>query len=225
MCNDNEGGIPDHQICNVDETPLPWEYLIDRTYDLQGTETVWSKSADSGTEKRQCTLFLCIFADGIPRVPPILIFTAPTGDKIRRKESHLWHKQVHMEFSPTGWMNETLFLKFIKMFLIPNFRNHRALFIFDRYRAHISQPVIQLCRDHNIIPSLIPARTPALTQPLDIAFNKPFKGFIKRFTEEAREYKEDVEDIEKWSISEHRIVITEAVGRVWEEWHKPGSET
>jgi hypothetical protein len=23
LCNDNEGGIPEHRICNVDETPLP----------------------------------------------------------------------------------------------------------------------------------------------------------------------------------------------------------
>lgn len=130
-----------------------------------------------------------------------------------------------MEFSPTGWMNETLFLKFIKMFLIPIFGNHRALFIFNRYRAPITQPVIQLCRDHKIIPSLIPAGTTALTQPLDIAINKRCKGLIEEFTEEAREYEEDVEDIEKWSISQHRVVTTEAVGHAWEEWHKPRSET
>lgn len=41
LCNDNEGGIPEHRICNVDETPLPWEYLIGRTYNLQGAKTVW----------------------------------------------------------------------------------------------------------------------------------------------------------------------------------------
>lgn len=59
------------------------------------------------------------------------------------------------------------------------------LFIFDRYRAHLMSPVIQLCRDHNIIPSLLPASTASLTQPLDVAMNKPFKGLIKEFSEEA----------------------------------------
>jgi len=34
ICNHEEGGIPEHRICNVDETPLPWEYLIGRTYDI-----------------------------------------------------------------------------------------------------------------------------------------------------------------------------------------------
>lgn len=219
ICNNNEGGIPEHRICNVDETPLPWEYLIGRTYNLQGAKTVWSKSADSGTEKYQCTLFLCIFADGVPRVPPILIFTAPTGDKIRRKESHLWDKRVHVEFLSTGWMNEDLFSKFIEKFLVPLFGDHRSLFVFDRYKAHLTAPVIQKCRNHNIIPSLIPAGTTPLTQPLDVAMNKPFKSLIKEFTEEAREHKEEEENIEKWSVSQHRIVTTEAVGRAWEEWH------
>lgn len=185
-----------------------------------GAKTVWSKSAESGTEKRQCTLFLCIFADGVPRVPPILIFTATTGDKIRQKESHLWDKRVHVEFTPTGWMNETLFSKFILQFLTPIFGDSRALFVYDRYKAHLTPTVIQTCRDHNIIPSLIPAGTTPLTQPLDVVMNKPFKGLIKEFTEEARERKEKEEDIEKWSVSQHRVVTTEAVGRAWEEWYK-----
>lgn len=70
-----------------------------------------------------------------------------------------------------------------------------------------------MCRDHNIIPSLIPTGTTALTRPLDIAINKPFKGLITEFPEKAREQKEDDEGIEKWSTSQHRIVTSEAVGR------------
>ncbi|RPA92594.1 hypothetical protein L873DRAFT_1859885 [Choiromyces venosus 120613-1] len=84
ICNDNQGGIPEHCICNVDETPLPWEFLAGQTYDIQGARTIWSKSTQSGSEKCQCTLFLCIFADGVPRVPPVLIFTATTGAKVRK---------------------------------------------------------------------------------------------------------------------------------------------
>ncbi|RPA99294.1 hypothetical protein L873DRAFT_1906914 [Choiromyces venosus 120613-1] len=145
ICHDNQGGIPEHRIYNVDETPLPWEYLIGRTYDLKGAKTVWSKSAESGSEKCQCTLFLCIFADGIPWVPPILIFTATTGTKIQEKEGHLWDKHVHVEFSPSGWMNETIFRKFILQFLVPIFGNEQALFVFDHYRAHLTPSVIQTC--------------------------------------------------------------------------------
>lgn len=31
ICNDNDGGIPIHRICNVDETTLLWQYLICQT--------------------------------------------------------------------------------------------------------------------------------------------------------------------------------------------------
>lgn len=127
---------------------------------------------------------------------------------------------MHVEFTPTGWINEGLFLKFIQQFLVPLFGGHRSLFIFDRYRAHLTQPVIQTCRNNNIIPSLIPAGTTPLTQPLDVAMNKPFKGLIKEYTEEACECKEMEEDIDKWSVGQHRVVTTEAVGQAWEEWHK-----
>lgn len=219
ICNDNEGGIPDHRICNVDETPLPWQYLMGQTYHLKGARTVWSKSAESGAEKRQCTLFLCIFGDGVPRVPPILIFTATTGANIRKKEAHLWDKRVHVEFTPTGWMNEKLFIKFILQFLVPIFGHHRSLFIYDRYKAHLTAPVINTCRDNNIIPSLIPPGTTGLTQPLDIAINKPFKGLIREYVEEIRDQKE-MDGIEKWSVDQHRIVTTEAIGRPWETWHE-----
>ncbi|RPA98979.1 hypothetical protein L873DRAFT_1910352, partial [Choiromyces venosus 120613-1] len=133
ICNDNQVGIPEHRICNVDETPLPWEFLAGRTYDIQEARTIWSRSTQSGSEKRQCRLFLCIFTDGVPRVPLVLIFTATTGTKIREQESHLWDNRVHVEFLPTGWMNEALFNKFILQFLVSIFGDQRALFVFDRY--------------------------------------------------------------------------------------------
>lgn len=120
-------------------------------------------------------------------------------------------------------MNETLFMKFIQQFLVPIFGKERALFIFDHYRAHLTPSVIQTCRDNNIIPSLIPASTTPMTQPLNTAINKPFKGLVKKFTEKLREEKEDIEEIDKWSVGQHRVVTTEAVGRAWEEWHQSNS--
>ena len=85
ICNDDQGGIPDHRICNIDETPLPWEHLTSRTYDLKGTKTVWSKSAESGSERHQCTLFLCIFADGVPRYLLFLFLLLLPVEKYERE--------------------------------------------------------------------------------------------------------------------------------------------
>ena len=97
--------------------------------------------------------------------------------------------------------------------------------MFDRYQAHLTPPVIETCRDNNIIPSLIPAGTTPMTQPLDTANNKLFKGLVKEFTKELRERKESMEgeNAGKWSAGQHQVVTTEAVGRAWEEWHLSNS--
>jgi len=70
-------------ICNLDETPLPFEYLEEKTYDLIEEKTVWVKES-LGWDKRQASLVLCVFADGVPRVPPMIIFRG-TGKRLGRE--------------------------------------------------------------------------------------------------------------------------------------------
>jgi hypothetical protein len=59
-------------ICNIDHTPLPFEYLSGRTYAMKEDKTVWAKAIKSGWDKRQAALMLTAFADGVPGVPPII---------------------------------------------------------------------------------------------------------------------------------------------------------
>ena len=61
-------------VANVDQTPLPFMFSGGEGYDVTGTTTVWHRGAASGLDKRQCTVQLTIFADGVPRVKPLLIF-------------------------------------------------------------------------------------------------------------------------------------------------------
>ena len=61
-------------ICNMDQTPIPFQYLEGRTYNQQGEKTIWIQSSRSGWDKRQGTIQLTVFADGVPRVKPLLLF-------------------------------------------------------------------------------------------------------------------------------------------------------
>ena len=38
-------------ICNIDQTPLPFEYLSGRTYAIKGEKTIWAKATKSGWDK------------------------------------------------------------------------------------------------------------------------------------------------------------------------------
>ena len=63
-----------HNIANMDQTPLPFSFSDGETYADTGQRSVWVQGGPSGLEKRQCAVQLTIFADGTPRVKPLLIF-------------------------------------------------------------------------------------------------------------------------------------------------------
>jgi len=106
-------------ILNLDETPIPFEYLDGKTYDIKGSKTVGGKTDGSGWDKRQATLILYIFADGISRIKPTLIFHGKTGEAIAKKEGHKWNKNVTVLFNSTAYNNEVIFHEFLQKELIP----------------------------------------------------------------------------------------------------------
>ena len=61
-------------IANMDQTPLPFTFSDGETYADTGEHSVWVQGGTSGLGKRQCTAQLTVFADGVPRVKPLLIF-------------------------------------------------------------------------------------------------------------------------------------------------------
>ena len=70
-----------NQIANVDQTPLPLTFTEGSTYADKGDRSIWVIGGASGLDKRQCTVQLTVFADGKPRVKPLLIFRG-TGKRI-----------------------------------------------------------------------------------------------------------------------------------------------
>ena len=62
------------EIGNMDQTPIAIKFLSGRTYELKGVKTVWIKEQRSGWDKRQVTLQVCVYVDGVMRCKPLLIF-------------------------------------------------------------------------------------------------------------------------------------------------------
>lgn len=207
-------------ICNLDETPLPFEYLSGRTYDKIGSNTIWVKETRSGWDKRQASLVLCVFADGVNRISPLIIFHG-LGERLR-KEKEKYHPGVIVEFNEKAYMNENLFLKYIKCYLIPALQQHSgpSLFAFDLCPSHKTPTVLNNLRNHQVMPSLIPAGCTSLVQPLDVSINKPLKERIRDLTDEAIYESEngDIGRFEKWTIGDRRVLTTCCVGDAWYEF-------
>ena len=68
------------------QTPLPFDLNSGKTYADIGYKTVWCRLVGgSGLDKRQATVQLTIFGDGMPRTKPLVIFRG-TGQRITQVE-------------------------------------------------------------------------------------------------------------------------------------------
>ena len=62
------------EIADMDQTPISFEFLDNRTYDTKGVKTVFVKQTGSGWDRRQATLQILVYTDSIQRYKPLLIF-------------------------------------------------------------------------------------------------------------------------------------------------------
>lgn len=84
------------QIGNVDEVPLTFEVVSNRTVDIKGSKSITIKTP--GHEKTHYTAVLSCCADGT-KLPPLLIFKRKTIPKDKIPPGIVIH--VH----PKGWMD------------------------------------------------------------------------------------------------------------------------
>ena len=104
------GEFEKKNIANMDQTPLPFDLNVGKTYAEKGSKTVWCRSVGgSGMNKRQATVQLTIYADGEPRVKPLIIFRA-TGQRITQQEKQQYDHHVTVHVQENAWCDESIFL-------------------------------------------------------------------------------------------------------------------
>lgn len=166
-------------IINMDQTPLPFEYLEGQTYNTIGDRTIWVQGSQSGWDKRQGTVQLTVFADAIPRVKPLVFFRGQGigGGVVKEMESY--DPRVVVKFNMKAYANSENFLEWIDEQLIPVLDNQPTLLALDLFAAHKTQEVLDTFLANDIAVSLIPGGCTSLVQPLDVSINRPFKDILK----------------------------------------------
>ena len=162
-------------ICNLDQTPVPYEYLGGQTYNLIGEMSVWLQSSKSGWEKRKGTTQLTVFADGISRVLPLIFFRGQGIGPTIGRERQQYDPCVIVKFNPTAYANSSSVLEWQDEKLIPILDDQPTLLAIDLFQAHQTAEVLDTFRANDIAVSLIPGGCTCLVQPLDISINRPFK--------------------------------------------------
>ena len=100
--------------------------------------------------------------------------------------------------------------------LIPNSYIPYSLLLMDRAAFHVTPAILSTLRSHRIIPSIIPGGCTGLLQPLDTAVNKPFKEYLREYTDiYLDEQAVNGHDMTTSSVSDKRILTTHVVARAW----------
>jgi hypothetical protein len=189
---DNDLGLGDHpadvgryrlqNICNMDQTPLPFEYLDGKTYNQAGDSTIWVQQSQSGWDKRQATVQLTVFADGISRVQPLIFFRGKGIGVAVLAEMKLYDPRVIVKFNPKAYANGENLLQWLDEQVVPVLDNQPTLMVVDLFGAHKTDDVLDTMQANDITVSIIPGGCTGLIQPLDVSINRPFKDILKVFT-------------------------------------------
>lgn len=101
----------------MDQTPLAFEFNRKETYDSRGTSEVSVGTGRSGWEKRQATLQVAVFADGVERIKPLLIFEGQGGvgshKRAFERERLQYDSRVKVIFNAKAYGNEETTLNWI----------------------------------------------------------------------------------------------------------------
>jgi hypothetical protein len=161
-------------IGNMDETPMFFDMPGNSTVHPVGDKTVTIRT--SGNEKQHFTVVLSCLANGT-KLKPLLVFKRKTMPKEKMPSG------VVVTVNPKGWVDEAICLVWIEK--VWNARpgallKHKALLVWDMFRAHLMQSVKQKLRRHRTYQAVIPGGTTSVLQPLDVCLNKPFKANMRK---------------------------------------------
>ncbi|OIW26844.1 hypothetical protein CONLIGDRAFT_646981 [Coniochaeta ligniaria NRRL 30616] len=218
------------RIMNLDEVPILFEYLDGYSYDFEGVKTVSGKTDRSGWSKRQATLILYIFADGVCRIPPKIIFHAAVNTQLRDTEGFKYNPDVTVEYNPTAYNNEDLFRQFIDEELAPILTGDQpnllamdvaAFYKTDAIRERLKELSITPCFTTfliflDITPAMIPGGMTSLLQPLDTHINAVFKRWLREAVDDYVAAREQEQPYEAWSVSDKRVMTTHVVATAFQ---------
>ena len=201
---------------NLDEIPLPFEFLDGYTYDAIGTKSVDAKTSRSGWGKRQATLILYIFADGEPRLQPTLIFHGQGN--VTTAERAAYHPGVTVKFNKEAYNNEDLFLHWIDEQLHPTLEGDTMLVmdVASFHKTNVVRTRLQKELSTYVLPAMIPGGLTCLIQPLDTAVNSMFKKHLRDTVDQYITGWEKAHQGQAWAVKDKRIMMTQVVAQVWQ---------
>uniref|UniRef100_A0A5S6QGU9 DDE-1 domain-containing protein n=1 Tax=Trichuris muris TaxID=70415 RepID=A0A5S6QGU9_TRIMR len=167
-----EHQFPMSCIGNMDETPMNFDMVGNKTVDSKGVKTVVIRS--TGHEKARFTVVLSCMADGT-KLEPMVIF------KRKRKPNIRFLPGVFVHFHENGWMDAGGLRLWIDNVWKkrPGHVNNGSLLVWDSFRGQAADKITSYVKKCKIETAVIPGGLTSVLQPLDVCLNKPFKDHMR----------------------------------------------
>jgi transposase len=168
-------------VLNMDQTPIPFSYDEKRSLAMTGVKTVHIRKSTNDTKRATCAI--TITASG-HELTPLLVFKGTPNGRIAKKEFKSFPKKILYACQENAWMDEKVMLFWVEKILKPYvllapFGVVPILFL-DSYRCHMMQSVVGAIEKLGVEVEHIPGGCTYLCQPVDVGYNKPLKGNIRR---------------------------------------------
>ncbi|RPA99742.1 hypothetical protein L873DRAFT_879987 [Choiromyces venosus 120613-1] len=194
--------------------------------------TTAKSSQFSGWDKRQGTIQFTVFADGIPRVKPLIFFRGKGLRASILAELKEYDQRVIVKFNPTAYANIQNMVEWLDEQLVPALEDRPTLLALDLFGGHKMDKVLDTMKANDITPSVIPGGCTGLVQPLDVSINRTFKDTLKESLEMKLDKieREEEEIIEAGGrlpgskIGRRRVAVTWRVGEAWERFSAEKAE-
>ncbi len=138
------GKFRPEQRLNVDQSPLPFAMDVKKTYEMVEPKNpenryhkVWISQPQSGLDKRQCTLQLCLRPTG--QQPRLAVIFRGKGKRISEDEKNAWHPDVDVYFQENTKADTEFSNKWVKQTLSPAVKDSKRFVVFcDNPSAQVS---------------------------------------------------------------------------------------
>ena len=157
------------RIYNMDETGMPLDAKPLKRVAAKGARKVQGPASG---DKSQITVVACANGAG-HALPPMVIFK---GERFNHEWSVGEVPDTLYGMSDSGWINQELFLFWLKKLFIKHIPPQRPVMLLcDGHSSHYTPEAISAAAEEGVIVFCLPPNTTHAAQPLDVSFFKLLK--------------------------------------------------
>ena len=213
-------------IMNMDQTPVFFSMHATRTVEVIGKRSVNIRVAKNGSQR--CTVAVCITANG-NQLPSLIIFKGKEreeGGKILNQELTTYPTGAFYGTNLTAWMSEKMMLYWVEKVVKPYVATAPPgivpLLFLDSFSVHGMASVNNALNDIGVEVIIIAPGCTGITQPVDVGYNKPFKGHVRDLYEEwmmtpGRDLTKPPQrkDVAEWIVASEEKMTSKVMKNAW----------